>query len=265
MKNTHVWQYLRAKYPETEYALMQEVSDAAGFSRSRSADYIVYSLYPSRGLHMSGIELKSNRGDWLKELKQPQKAENIFRYCDFFWLLTTDEMVAKLEEIPMTWGWMCIKGGKIHIKKPAPKLEPAVISKSFLAALLKRACDKKNFVPIDSIEDKIAEAGERGKEHSKNRLEKLERDYAELKKEVFDFRQASGIDLRDYRWNTSPTTIGKAVKFIEGGGAESLRKDLLKLEETAKNIHQQICDGLEILKQQMPNESTSAGSPDYEH
>lgn len=151
----NLWSILRAKYPENEYVLMEEVSNAAGFNRSNSADYIAVNLWPSRGLAINGIELKSFRSDWLRELKKPDKAESIFQYCDYFWLLTTDETIAKLEEIPVTWGWMTVKGCKIKVLKDAPKLTPAQLSKGFLISMLRRAADKTSFVHKDSIEDKI--------------------------------------------------------------------------------------------------------------
>lgn len=153
-----IFSLLQKRYPANEYALMKEVRDAAGFGASRSADYIAVNLWPSRGLSINGIEEKRFRSDWLSELKKPQKAENIFKYCDYFWLLTCDDSVAKLDEIPITWGWLSIKGEKIYVKKEAPQLQPIQLTRNFLCAMLKRAVDKTDFVHIDSIKDKIAEA-----------------------------------------------------------------------------------------------------------
>mgnify|MGYP000731094661 CR=1 FL=1 len=53
-------------------------------------------------------------------------------YCDFFYLFTTDEKVAKLEEIPENWGWMTERGGKIFILKKAPKLKAEPIPKKLM-------------------------------------------------------------------------------------------------------------------------------------
>jgi len=133
-----VFGILRKRYPESEYALMQEVSNDAGFNRSRSADYIVMNLWPSRGLALLGFEQKASRSDWLSELKKPEKAESIFKYCDYWYLITTEEGIAKLEEIPETWGWVCIKGGKIHTMKDAPKLTPEPVSRGMLACCMFR-------------------------------------------------------------------------------------------------------------------------------
>lgn len=244
-----IWAILKKRYPAKEYALMAEVSDAAGFHRSRSADYIAVNLWPSRGLSINGIELKSFRSDWLNELKNPKKAENIFQYCDYFWLLTTDETIADISEVPASWGWLCIKGERIIVKKDAPKLSPTTISKHFLAAMLKRAQDKTNFVHIDSISDKIEEAKLSVKGEREKYIERIEHKLKELTDSVNEFEQASGVDLRHYeRWRTSPKKIGEAVKLIQYGGVENLKEQLKGLEKAAKIITERISDGLNALE-----------------
>jgi hypothetical protein len=244
MAKKSIWELLQKRYPSNEYALMAEVSDAAGFSRSRSADYIAVGLWPSRGLAVNGIELKSFRSDWLSELKNPQKAENIFQYCDYFWLLTTDETIAKIEEIPPSWGWLCIKGEKVFVKKEAPKLTPVQLSKHFIVAMLKRACDKNKFVHIDSIEDRIKEAKERGKEENKRALEHTQKELKEYREMVSDFESKSGVRIN--RWNDNKK-IGEAVRFIESGGTDSVIEQLKKLETTAEIVLKRIKGALESL------------------
>lgn len=245
-KKVDVWSVLSKRYPSNEYALMAEVSDDAGFGRSRSADYIAVNLWPSRGLTIEGIELKSYRSDWLNELKNPKKAENIFQYCDYFWLLTASEDIAKAEEIPDTWGWMCIKGEKIFIKKDAPKLEPKQVTRGFLCAMLKRACDRSDFIHKDSIQEAIEEAKERAKTNDKYLLDRANKELNELREKVMKFEKASGISL-EFRWRDESDKIGKAVKFINDGGADGERKKLIQLEATAKRIVEYISNNIEIL------------------
>lgn len=248
----NVYDILRKRYPANEYALMEEVRDKAGFDASRSADFVLMNLWPSRGLHLTGFEQKSNRNDWLKELKQPDKAENVFQFCDFWWLLTMEDNgtpvpsdIAKLEEIPATWGWMAIRKGKIEIRKEAPKLEPRAMSRHFLAAMLKRACDKTNYVHLNSIQDKIKAAKESGAEDRRRSVERLEKELAEIKKTVQEFYKASGIDLNGfYRWQTNPAKMGQAVKFIEQGGVEHVKKDLLMLKSRAQEVLNSITNNL---------------------
>lgn len=244
-----IYSILRKRYPEAEYALMHEVSDMAGFHRSNSADYVIMNLWPSRGLSLNGIELKSFRNDWLRELKKPDKAESIFQYCDYFWLLTADDTVAKLEEIPETWGWLCIKGERIFVKKEAPKLTPKEISRHFLAAMLKRACSKDGFVRTSTIEERIDQARQSGIDESQRTINNLNAQYNELKDRVEEFKNISGIDLKRAIWTDDVKDIGRAVNFIKDGGADAIQNRLFGLEETAKDLLQSITNGLSALNE----------------
>ncbi len=249
-KPLSVFSLLRKRYPSNEYALMEEVRDKAGFYASRSADYIAVNLWPSRGLAVNGIELKSFRNDWLSELKKPEKAENIFQYCDYFYLLTSDDTIAKIEEIPDAWGWLSIKGQKIYVKKEAPKLQPLAFTRHFVCAMLKRAVDKTDFVHHDDIHDKLEKAKEQAKINKEWELTRAIKERDELTKIINDFRLYSGIDLQTSRYEYSNTTkkIGEAVKFINNGGAESIKDQLLGLEKTAQIVLDRISGGLEKLK-----------------
>lgn len=243
-----IFEILRGRFPEQSFALMQEVSDNAGFNRSRSADFIAVGLWPSRGLEVNGIELKRFRGDWLKELKNPEKQENIFKYCDRFWLLTDNEDIAKIEEIPTSWGWMHIKGSRIFIKKEAPKLEPTPISKGFLVAMLKRAQDKTGYTLTSTIQDKINDSYEKGKEQSTRAITSIQKEFSELHTIVDEFEKSSGISIKRYnRWETNPTKMGEAFKLLQNGGAEKVKEDLIRLEENAKQIHQKILQSINKL------------------
>jgi len=239
---------LRGRYPEREYALMAEVRDKAGFHASRSADFIAVNLWPSRGLAIHGIELKSHRSDWLSEMKKPEKAENIFQYCDYFWLLTSGDKVAKIEEIPEAWGWLMIRGEKIFVQKEAPKLTPINISKHFLCAMLKRAIDKSDFIHRDLIQDRISAAKEEGAVDSKYKIKVLDDEIKRLRQDISGFESAAGIRLDFRGWSHTPEHLGSAFKSVLNGGEERLRKNLLGLEATAKNIYDQIVASLDRTK-----------------
>lgn len=247
-KNIDVYTLLRKRYPENAYALMEEVSNKSGFSRSRSADYLIMSLWPSRGLSLHGIELKASRTDWLRELKNPAKADDIFNFCDRFWLLTTDEAIANIEEIPETWGWMTIKGKRIFVKKEAPALKPKPITRHFLGAMLKRACSKDGFVRRSEIQNKIDEAKEYANRSVNRNMEYLQKSHNELKEQVRAFENETGVEITRLRFGTKSSDVGKAVKFLLEGGADSLIERLTRLDQTAKNIHDDINKGIESLK-----------------
>lgn len=220
---------------------MAEVSDAVGFSRSRSADYIAVNLWPSRGLTITGIEVKSYRSDWLSELKKPAKAENIYQYCDYFYLLTIDDTIAKLEEIPATWGWLCVKGSVVKTMKEAPRLEAKPVSRHFMCAMLKRACNKEHWVHEDSIEERIEVARALGEKTGKQDNQYKAGQYDQLSAVVKEFEEASGINMNCWR---PKKKIGAAVQFLNDGGAEGLAKKLVKLKVTADFICKTLADQL---------------------
>lgn len=246
------FEILLKKFPASEYVLMAEVSDEAGFNRSRSADFMVMNLWRSRGLNLIGFERKTHRGDWLKELKSPAKAENIFQYCDQWYLLTDSENVAKIEEIPETWGWMHIKpDGRIVIFKDAPKLNPIAISRSFLSCMLRRANAKDGYTLTSTIQDKIDEARQSGmnqRDHGNQR--KIEY-HDELLKNIHDFKDETGIDLGARGWSSiSGKKAGEFVKFMNNGGVDKLKKDLEKLQNISTALHMDITNAIETLNNQ---------------
>ena len=215
---------LCTKFPDPSYATFFEVHDKTG-GHSRSADAMVMGLWKSRGLDLQGFEFKSDRGDWLRELKDPEKAERISQYCDYWWLCTTDEKVAKLEEIPKLWGLMTLKGKSLHIVKPAPALDAQPISRQFLAALLRRGhedvmCDARVTTSIDKARE---EGRERGERSLKGELESARRDRDYFKTAIEDFEKASGVKIRAYEGQY----LGEAVKFLREMQTNDRHRDSL--------------------------------------
>lgn len=133
---------LGRKYTAPEYALLPQVRDATGYAAKRSADAVVVSLYPSRGLTISGFEIKSSRSDWKRELEQPAKGEAIARFCDHWWVVTgSEKVITDVNEIPSTWGWLSRVDGELKILKPAALMKPEPLNIQFLAALLRRVAE----------------------------------------------------------------------------------------------------------------------------
>lgn len=242
------YKILRGRYPENESALLQEVSNASGFARDRSLDWMVVNYWNSRGLSIIGIEQKSNRQDWLKELKNPQKQESHFRFCDYFYLLTDKENVARLDEIPESWGWLEIKGTRIFENKKAPKQTPIEVTRSFLCAMMRRAANREGFIHQSEIEDRIKTAAERQVSITAREAERSIQDYQELCESVSAFEAASGISIKD-SWRHDSKDIGNAVKLILNGGVPDRIKELSRLEQSAKRTLEAITAELKNIEQ----------------
>jgi hypothetical protein len=253
MNQDSTFKILRNKFPASEYVIIREVSNASGFSRSRSLDYMLINLWVSRGLAIHGIEKKSNRSDWTKELKNPAKQEDHFKFCDYFWLLTDKEGVAKIEEIPPTWGWYHINAnGTVRTMKAAPKLNPIPITRSFMCAMFRRAADTTGYIPIADIQEKVEE---RAKVLEANRLfqrEETAREFEKLKEIVKKFEDAAGVQLQKmgdgWRSENKPEQIGTAVRLIIKYGMPNHIKHLEEFSQRIKKIAGDLDTDLDLLK-----------------
>lgn len=135
-----VYRAIVKAFPAPAYAVLPGVANATGGKRSRVADAVIMSLWPSRGLTFEAVEIKVSRGDWLRELKNPAKQEPIIKYCDRFWLAVGDASIVKPGELPQTWGLLVPgRAGKMKIHTKAPTLEPVPMTRGFLASIMRRA------------------------------------------------------------------------------------------------------------------------------
>ena len=140
---------LRKDWPHPAYAFIQEFRGGTGYSRESRADVIAMDLWPSKGLELVGFELKTSRADWLKELKNPEKADPIKQFCDKWYLVVDSLNIVNRynDELPKDWGLMILNYmGKIEIKEEAPKLKPKPIDRLFLASLMRLASN-----PFDEV------------------------------------------------------------------------------------------------------------------
>jgi len=103
--------------------LLGELRDAGGHGASRSLDAMSFGLWPSKGSHATGYEIKVSRQDWLKELTQIEKAEAFPPYCKYFYLVAAKK-VAELHEIPETWGFIEYDRRRMVTVKQAPVNDP---------------------------------------------------------------------------------------------------------------------------------------------
>lgn len=209
-----VWKMLRQRYPKPGWALLREVRNDAGHNANRSADAIAMSLWPSHGLTLQGFEIKTSRSDWLRELKQPEKADAMLAVCDFWWLVCSGRDIARPDEIPASWGCLVPRGTSLAVAKQAPRLNPLALDRGTLASLLRRAQE------ASAMEEELAaarQAGyEDGKKLSARDLKFAQGDLERLKATIQEFESASGIDLR--AWSYRAERLGVAVKAIMQGG-----------------------------------------------
>lgn len=239
---------LRRLYTQPEWALLFEVGDATGARHSRFADALAMSLWPSRGLSLTGMEIKVSRSDWHRERQQPQKAETIAAYCDYWTLVTAPKVVLDMTEIPPAWGWMEYDGQRFTTHKNPEKTEAKEIGRTFLAALLRRAhktdeeviaaeVAREREIEAETFEQRVEMAAARRSSESER-----------LKNSVEVFEAATGIMISELAaWGGEAKELGAAAKVLREtgilksyGGLRSIASDLKKMAFTID----QTMDGL---------------------
>lgn len=196
-------------FPSPEYATFFEVADATGSRQTRWADAVSMAIWPSRGLLIWGFEIKASRSDWLREKKNPLKSCAVQQFCDRWAVVTVPGVVAD-GELPETWGLAELHGSKLVWKVPAPKLEPADISRNFMAAVLRRAGALNHRLVSEAIEERVKTDAENLEKRIQSRAEQITRNSAEAERAVKQFEEASGVRIHDY----NAQGVGAALKAL---------------------------------------------------
>lgn len=214
---------LRERYVGEHFALVFGVRNDAGFAATRTADALGIGLWPSRGCELTGFEIKCSRGDWLAELKKPEKAEAFHAYCDAWYLVTGHHDIVRQGELPVGWGLLVpTKDGKKlrQVVAPARNEKPKPMPRGMLAAFIKRAATQA------PNEEMLAAAFARGEVAGKAAadrradLEKYNRDAQQKTLErIKQFTQRTGIDPE---WFSDTETLKRAYELVRRGGLVEL-------------------------------------------
>jgi hypothetical protein len=224
-----LFQALRPLYPAAEYALLPQVANSTGAGNKRHCDALALSLWPSRGLHLSGFEMKSYRGDWLRELRNPEKGEEIAAKVNYWWVVASNLAVVGPGELPQGWGLLAWdeKLAKLAKIKAAPFREADKLDLAFIAAALRQA--QGVCTPAGVIADARKAGYDEGVRQTKEDLKYDRHDYDVLDTAVKDFEKASGIKIR-HRWEGGKE-IGKAVAEVLAGTLANRRRALVEIAQ----------------------------------
>lgn len=185
---------LTKAYPLPEYATFFEVGDATGGRHSSWADAVTMACWPSRGLAITGFELKASRSDWLREKKDVSKSAPVQKYCDR-WALFTAPGVVLPGELPELWGHAELVGNRMVWRTPPPKLTPEPLDRSFVASLLRRCGQASDSL----INARIAEATAGAREERDRRIAAAVKEATERNSKAVAacdaFKEATGVDL----------------------------------------------------------------------
>jgi hypothetical protein len=250
------------------HVLVEEVRDAAGFDSRRTIDAVSMSLWPSRGLLLTGFELKCSRSDWQRELKKPEKAEQFMPLVDYFYLVVSDDTIVRENELPPLWGLLVARGGKLVQQVEAPALRdltpptkqgrygpmasgerelPPRFGRSFLASLLRQANRQREHTPAE-VQQKVEQEVEFRERDQQRQLDSKERQLEEARGVIRDFNEASGLNLSAMKYGPwTAADVGKAVRVVLDGehNIQNAEARLRQLRASATRLVEQVDAQLE--------------------
>jgi hypothetical protein len=187
-------QRIKERYAMPEYATLANVGTPSG----TYADAVAINLWRSRGYEVIGFEVKSARSDWLREKKDPQKAEACAAYCNTFWIVA-NEGVVKLDELPLGWGLMEPQGkGLVTRQKAKPLDHKRDLTVPFMVNLIRRALEKGEMTEeLNAAREAGRQVGiELGrKANEPSQMISLREENERWKKLAADFKERTGIEL----------------------------------------------------------------------
>lgn len=229
---------MEKQWPAAQWAIMWEVRETTGFANCRSADAVMFTLWPSMGFKRHGVEIKVSRADWKKELADPTKAEAIAKYMDEWWIHACPGVVHDISEIPPAWGLRIWDGVKWRTAKKAEKTDALDIDRELMASILRRSdavmksmVEKQSRNARDYAAKLIKQAEDRVAGDVKQRVGELTKESKDLRDQLANFEKHSGFKVN--RWNPDMAKVGKAAYYINQL-SQSTNRDLARsLREAA--------------------------------
>ena len=245
LNTPHARAMLRARYPSPEWAFLEEVAPSTG-GGTRYADAVAVGLWASRGHAVHGFEIKVSRSDWLRELKDPSKAEPVCRYCDFWWIVAPKGVV-KDGELPIKWGLLELRATNLTQIVAAPRLEPQPIGRAFFASLMRRGLEDLDRRAARQVSDAVIAALAEVRRQVDEEVRRRTQDLPAMEAKLAKFQEMTGLSLD--RW-TGPRieTVKLAQRLEHIGGysdpATSLMAMADQLTRAAETVRKAVTESV---------------------
>ena len=224
---------LAKHFPSPTYGFITQVRSGTGSTNARTADAMAMSLWPSRGLHLLGFEVKMSRNDWLNELKNPEKAEEIGKFCHEWYIVINDPDFIKDGELPINWGLIIPSGTGMKVVKKALYNQHAELPDYFMLAGIFRNIAEQ-CIPKETLKTVLKQEYERGLSAHDRYEENRRRDHQDLIDAVKLFEDISGVKISTYKSETEK--IGEAVKLVMEGKHLKSVETVKRMRERAVNL-----------------------------
>jgi hypothetical protein len=235
---------LTVRYAAPAYAFLSQVRNQTGFSKSivRTADGLALSLYPSRGIHLHGFEIKVSRGDWLSELRNPVKADEIGKHCHYWWIVAPSTQIVPIDELPATWGLLIERGGKLFTAKEATFMNPEQLPLTMMGAIFRKATE--SMIPGDVFQTRLQEALAQRQLNIAPDLVRREKLVAEKEDLYRKFEDESGLNINE--WNLGD--VAAAVRVIKDNKIDGYIDRLKYAKENFERMSKLIGESIESVE-----------------
>lgn len=229
---------MRKRYAAPEWALMEEVAPVTG-GGTGYADAVAVNLWHSGGHAIHGFEIKSSRSDWLRELKQPGKADPVMRFCDFWWLVSPKD-VASEAEIPLTWGWLVVQANGLRVARKAPRLEPKELNRGFFASLVRRGFESSDRIAEDLVRDELTRMRQESKQAIDDGIKQgtryIREELESVRAQLVQLKEHTGIEVGQYSsLDIASIKLAQALKRLHGYGNNAMFSRLLDMAGQLEN------------------------------
>jgi hypothetical protein len=236
-----VYQLLKVRYPIPSWALLPQVGNTTGSGVGRWADAVAMSCWPSLGLKFIGFEIKVSRGDWLGEIRNGEKSNAIFKFCDYWYIVVSEESIVQPGELPPTWGLLAAKGGRLHCITEAPMLQPQEFTKGFVASILRNTveCATPEARLKAEYERGLEEGRKDGQESGSYGMQSLQEKHDRLLQTLTIFEKKTGLKwpYHEY-WKSDEDAklFSEAVKLVMHTDRHRALKEILSLKDKMAEV-----------------------------
>lgn len=250
---TDVKEAIQHRYGHAQgYALFYEVEDPQS---GRRCDALGCGLWSSNGHQMVGFEVKTNRTDFLEEMKHPAKAQGIMRYCHRWYLVSTPG-VAKPSELPPTWGQFVYTGRIFKRAKDAPLLNPEPMTPALLSNILRRAGLVDERIIAEAVRKAVKEQQDREDARVKSAVKNAlftEQHEAKVQSDRYDAFDKAFADMP--AWQIEE--MAPLVKAIRRSGVFSSFRGAKELAAQLTSMGNRLNDALEALASAQARETSN--------
>lgn len=230
---------MKVRFAPPEHALFFEVGNGTGSNLRGWTDAWTMNLFPSKGLAITGYEIKVSRSDLKHELEQPKKSDNVGKYCDYWFLVVPKGLIREEDMIPPAWGILEYNEGKLRQTKRPEKIESIPLTRGFIAAILRREQERSAQALTNEVyrlSEERVQGLQRMHQEELMRVRNQESKsahmrYEALKESVAKFQEVSGIKIEAYEGKRLGEAVRVAEALVLNGGYASV-KNLINVTES---------------------------------